>query len=183
MKKISGVIITVCMILALAGCASNRAAGPGLPPEIQRALNNVPEDVLYGLGDGFLNTVSQSRTQAAARARAEISRTMNTMVDDMIRDYQASSEVDRAAALSFQENITVSLSRSTLNGSQIVAQAQDSDGRWWAVVYLSKADVAREITMAASQAQQRLAIPAMASFDAEARMNEAFERAVSEGRM
>jgi len=179
MKKI-GVIITVCLVLALVGCASSGAAN-GLPPEIQRAIRNAPEDVLFGIGNANMATLSQSRTMAATRARAEISRSMNSMIDDMVRDYTASSEVDRAAALAFQENITVALSRSTLNGSQIVEQTSDKEGNWWCVVYLSKADVAREITQA--QAAARLAVPAMASFDAEARMNEAFDKAAKEGRL
>ena len=46
-------------------------------------------------------------------------------------------------------------------------------------MHLSKTSVAREINQA--QAAARLAIPAMASFDAEARMNEAFEQAKKEG--
>jgi len=41
-------------------------------------------------------------------------------------------------------------------------------------MYLSKANVAREISQA--QAAARLKVPAMASFDAEKRMNEAFEQ-------
>ena len=43
----------------------------------------------------------------------------------MIRDYQASSEVDPGSALSFQENITVTLSKSTLVGSSVVGEDED----------------------------------------------------------
>jgi hypothetical protein len=46
-------------------------------------------------------------------------------------------------------------------------------------MYLSKANVTREISQA--QAAARLAVPAMASFDAERRMNEAFEQVKQEG--
>jgi hypothetical protein len=97
----------------------------------------------------------------------------------MVRDYTASSEVDRSAALSFQENITVQLSRSNLSGAVIQVEDQDKEGNWWVVMYLSKTNVAREISQA--QAAAKLAVPAMASFDAERRMNEAFEQARREG--
>jgi len=99
---------------------------------------------------------------------------MNSMVDDMIRDYQASSEVDPQAALSFQENITVTLSRADVSGARAVEIYNDIDGTVWVVVVMDKSNVVREITQAQSAA--RLAVPAMASFDAEARMNEAFAR-------
>jgi succinylglutamate desuccinylase len=104
---------------------------------------------------------------------------MNSMVRNMVRDYTASSEVDPQAALAFQENITVTLSQSDLKGAVIVNEEPDKDGQWWCVMHLSKANVAREIGQA--QAAARLAVPAMASFDAEARMNEAFEQAAREG--
>jgi hypothetical protein len=100
---------------------------------------------------------------------------MNSMVQNMVRDYTASSEVDPEAALSFQENITVTLSKSNLSGAVVQVEDQDNDGQWWCVMYLSRTNVAREISQA--QAAARLAVPAMASFDAEARMNEAFDRA------
>ena len=46
-------------------------------------------------------------------------------------------------------------------------------------MHLSKANAAREITQA--QTAAKLAVPAMSSFDAEQRMNEAFEQAKKEG--
>jgi hypothetical protein len=114
-------------------------------------------------------------TVSATRARAEISRQMNTMIQDMVRDYQASSEVDRSAAISFQENITVALSKSTLTGSRIVDADFDDSGACWTVVQLGKSNVVQEINQA--QAQAKLSVPAMASFNAEDRMNAAFDRA------
>jgi hypothetical protein len=121
-----------------------------------------------------MGTVAQSRNIAATRARAEISNAMDSMVKNMVRDYTASSEVDPDAALAFQENITVTLSKSNLSGAVIQFEERENSGQWWVVMYLSKANVAREISQA--QAAARLAVPKMASFDAEQRMNEAFEQ-------
>ena len=174
MKKISGVVFALCLVVILAGCATTS----GIPDKIEKARKNAPEDVLVGIGNAKMGTVAQSRNIAATRARAELSNGMNSIVSNMVRDYTASSEVDPQAAIAFQENITVTLSRSNVSGAQIIAEDEDKDGNWWCVLYLSKADVVREITQA--QAAARLTVPAMASFNAEDRMNEAFDRLKAE---
>ena len=180
MKKIVGVIAVLCIALVIVGCGSNPKppASRGMPNNIANARRNAPEDVLVGIGNAKMGTVAQSRNIAATRARAEISNTMDVMVKNMVRDYTASSEVDPGAALAFQENITVTLSKSNLSGAVIQVEEPDDDGQWWCVMWLSKANVTREISQA--QAAARLAVPAMASFDAEARMNQAFEQAKKE---
>jgi len=179
MKKIIGLIFALCVVSALVGCASKPPASSGMPPNVANARRNAPEDVLVGIGNARMGTVAQSRNIAATRARADISNSMNSMVQNMVRDYTASSEVDPQAALAFQENITVTLSKSNLSGAVIQFEEPDKDGEWWVVMYLSKANVVKEISQA--QAAARLAVPAMASFDAERRMNEAFEQARKEG--
>jgi len=179
MKKLVQIIFALCVVLAFGGCASKPPASSGMPPDVANARRNAPEDVLVGIGNAKMGTVAQSRNIAATRARTEISNSMNSMVQNMVRDYTASSEVDPQAALAFQENITVTLSKSNLSGAVIQFEEPDSDGQWWCVMYLSKANVVKEISQA--QAAARLAVPAAASFDAERRMNEAFEQARKEG--
>ena len=176
MKKIMAFITALSFVMILYSCASTGTGG--LPPSIANARRNAPEDVLVGIGSANMATVAQSRNIAATRARAEISNTLNVMVQNMVRDYTASSEVDPGAVLAFQENITVTLSKSTLSGAVIQFEEPDEYGQWWVVIYLSKTNVAQEINQA--QAAARLAVPAMASFDAEARMNEAFGTAKQE---
>jgi len=179
MKKIIGITAVLCLLLAFFGCASKPPASTGMPPNVSNARRNAPEDVLVGIGTAKMGTVSQSMNVAATRARADLSNSMQVLVKNMVRDYTASSEVDPNAALSFQENITVTLSKADLSGAVIMFDEQDKAGNWWTVMYLSKANVAREISQA--QAAARLAVPAMASFDAEKRMNEAFEQLKKEG--
>jgi len=184
MKKIVTVIMALLLVMAFLGCGStpkatadqgnDRNVPNSFPDFVKKAVRNAPEDALIGIGTAKLASLSQSRTVAATRARAEISRQMNTMVQDMVRDYQASSEVDPGAAISFQENMTVALSKSTLTGASIVDEDGDPNGNWWVVVMLNKSNVVNEINQA--QAAARLAVPAMASFNAEARMNAAFDR-------
>jgi hypothetical protein len=179
MKKLIGILFIVCLVFS--GCRSKPPVSRGMPPEAANARRDAPEDVLVGIGNAKMGTVAQSRNIAATRARAEISNAMNSMVSNMVRDYTASSEVDRQAALAFQENITVTLSRSNLSGATVQWDGPDKTDTemWWCVMHLDKAHVVNEISQA--QAAARLAVPAMASFDAEKRMNEAFEQARKEG--
>ena len=180
MKKLVGIFTIFCLLLAFFGCASKPPASSGMPSNnIANARRNAPADVLVGIGDAKMGTDSQSRNIAATRARTEISNSMNSLVRNMVRDYTASSEVDPKAALSFQESITVTLSKSDLSGAVVEFEERQKDGHWWVVMYLSKANVAKEISQA--QAAARLAVPEMASFDAEQRMNDAFEQLKKEG--
>jgi len=180
MKKIFGVVLLLCAALVLFGCATKKPpVSGGMPFNVANARRNAPEDVIVGIGNAKAATVAQSRNIAATRARAEISNVMDSMVKNMVRDYTASSEVDPQSALAFQENITVTLSKSNISGAVIINEEPDSDGQWWCVMHLSKANLVKEITQA--QAAAKLAVPAMSSFDAEKRMDEAFEQARKEG--
>jgi hypothetical protein len=179
MKKFFVVILSLCAALILFGCASKPPASSGMPTRVANARRDAPEDVIVGIGNAKMGTVAQSRNIAATRARAEISNIMDSIVKNMVRDYTATSEVDRQAAVAFQENITVTLSKADLSGAVIWFEETDKDGQYWCVMHLGKADIVKEISQA--QASARLAVPAMASFDAERRMNEAFEQLLKEG--
>jgi hypothetical protein len=174
MKKFCGMIAFLCLLLAFFGCASKPPASGGMPPNVANARRNAPEDVLVGIGSAKLGLKSQTRIIAANRARQEIATSMSSMVKSMIRDYTASSEVDPQAALAFQENITVTLSKADLSGATIQFEEPDDEGYWWVVMYLNKANVVKEISQA--QAEARLRVGALASFDAEKRMNDGFEQ-------
>jgi hypothetical protein len=185
MKKIIG--LCVALALGLFSCAStgNSGSRPAVtaaaerkisgrvPDFVRNAVKNAPENALVGIGTAKLASISQSRTIAATRARAEISRQLDTVIRDMVRDYQASSEVDPASALAFQENITLALSQSRMQGASVVEEDMDDNGSYWCVVMLTKGEAAREVNQATAQA--KLGVPAAASFDAEKRMHESFD--------
>ena len=151
--------------------------GDELPHIVRNARRNAPEDVLVGIGMARLTTQSQSRAMAESRARGEIARVMDTMVQQMIRDYTARSAIAYSTVLAFQEDISVQLSRARLQGAVIVDTAF-INGNYYVVMHLSKANVVNEINQA--QAAARLRVPQMASFNAGQRINEAFARAVVE---
>jgi len=191
MKRI--LIVSVCLLAAFmaTSCASSGGAKGGaspasttsqsgrkvnsrIPQSIRDAMKNCPEDAIIGVGTARMASLSQSRTISATRARAELSRQLDTVVRDMVRDYTAGSEVDHSAVVSFQENITVALSQARLVGAIIVEEDEDANGNYWTAVMLSKSNAVNEIKQAV--AASKLKVPAMASFDAEARMNTAFDK-------
>jgi hypothetical protein len=186
MKRAFVSIVALLVAMMVITCATSggpsgssgtpeRKVGGGIPQFVKDALKSVPEDALIGIGTAKMGTLSLSRTAATTRARAEISRQMNTMIRDMVRDYTASSEVDPSATVSFTENITTALSESKLQGATSVMEDTDEQGNYWVVVMLSKTSTVAEINQA--QAAAKLAVPAMLSFNAEDRMNEAFAKA------
>jgi hypothetical protein len=193
-RAAAALIAALVLVLGLFACASSGSGGgnsvvqpgptsapaaperkiSGATPEfVRNAVRNTPEDALVGIGTARLASISQSRVTAATRGRAEISRQLDTVIRDMVRDYQASSEVDPTSALAFQENISLALSQSRMLGSSVVDEDMDDGGNYWCVVMLTKGEAVKEINQAAAQAKLR--VPAAASFDAERRMNEAFD--------
>jgi hypothetical protein len=147
--------------------------GGAVPQFVKDAVKNTPENALVGIGTAKLASISQSRTISGTRGRADLARQLDALIKDMVRDYQASSEVDPSSALAFQETMTVSLAQARLQGASVVDEDIDEAGNYWTVVMLSKSEVAKEINQAAAAA--KLKVPAAASFDAEARMNAAFD--------
>ena len=186
MKKIFFVFTCLLAVILTVSCVSKggmsapaadgRSIDSRIPQFVRDAVKNVPENTLIGIGTAKMASLSQSRTISSTRARAEISRQMDTIVQDMVRDYTAGSEIDHPAVLSFQENITVALSQTRLQGASIVDEDMDAAGNYWTVVALNKTSTVQEINQAIAAA--KLSVPAMASFNAEDRMNQAFDRYV-----
>ncbi|MDR1147673.1 MAG: LPP20 family lipoprotein [Spirochaetaceae bacterium] len=193
MKKsfVLGLGAAVALLLSLAGCASAPAApsgsmGKGLsgvPSFVNDAYLNASEDVLIGIGTyrigNDMTKMGTGKTFAETRARADISRQLSTIVKDMVNDYTATSEIDPSAALSFQENITQTLSKAELKGARTVKLERDDNGLLWVVMEFSKSAAANEVNQAAAAA--KLAIPAAAAFDALQRMDTAFSKEAGGG--
>ncbi|MDR1444628.1 MAG: hypothetical protein LBI94_07090 [Treponema sp.] len=189
------------MALLLMGCAGTPAAtsssssgstsspvtlSPGLsgvPAFVNDAYLNASEDVLIGIGTykigADMSKMGTGKTFAETRARTDISRQLVSIVQNMINDYTATSEIDPGAAISFQEDITQSLSKSELRGSRTIKLERDDNGLLWVVMEYSKSSAVAEVNQAANAA--RLAVPAAAAFDALSRMETAFSKAAGGG--
>jgi hypothetical protein len=191
MKKSFVLGAAVVLLLSLAGCASAPAAPSGsmskglsgVPSFVNDAYLNASEDVLIGIGTykigNDMTKMGTGKTFAETRARADLSRQLSTIVKDMVNDYTATSEIDPSAAVSFQENITQTLSKSELKGARTVKLERDDNGLLWVVMEFSKSAAANEVNQAANAA--KLAIPAAAAFDALQRMDTAFSKEAGGG--
>jgi hypothetical protein len=182
MKRIFGVIAAICLVFVFLGCASDKpatASQGGMPKWVIDAMNDKGENVIAGVGTAKLATLNQSMTASETRARTSIVRAMNSIVEFMMTDYTASSEVDTNAALAFQEEIGRTLARGQLQGAFIKVQNSDQNGQWWCVVHYPLDSASNQIRSAANSARA-LAPHAAAAFDAQGRMENAFDRASSQ---
>jgi hypothetical protein len=177
MVTMKTIIIFLGCMLALFNCASQaqttsdgRALTGGMPQFVNMAVNNAPKDVLVGVGSARIGAagLGQAQTIAEARARADISRQLNTIVKTAFTDITASSEVSSKDAVSYQESITIALSKSTLTGATIIEADRDGDNNYWVVVFLGKTSVAQEAA--------RMAAPQAQAFDALEQMDKAFDK-------
>lgn len=156
----------------------------GVPDFVNAAYLNASEDVLIGIGTYKVGSdparISTGMTYASTRARADISRQLDSIVKNMVLDYSANSELDPDAALSFQETITQALSQSELRGARPVQSQTDANGVLWVVVEYSKSSALTEAVNPAVAAA-KLAVPAATAFDALTRMDTAFNKAAAGG--
>ncbi|MDR1250485.1 MAG: hypothetical protein LBK63_14450 [Treponema sp.] len=201
MKKMFGFVLIAGMAAALSGCAST-GGSPGGPPQgspaagspaagiqgvpdfVNAAYLNASEDVLIGVGTYKVGNdparISMGMTYASTRARADISRQLDSIVKNMVIDYSANSELDPDAALSFQETITQALSKSELRGARPIQSQTDANGVLWVVVEYGKSSALTEAVNPAVAAA-KLAVPAAAAFDALSRMDTSFSKGAGGG--
>ncbi|MCL1991804.1 MAG: hypothetical protein FWG66_02520 [Spirochaetes bacterium] len=178
MKKTVFAALSASLVLVLASCggtppAQQPAVSGMMPASVQQFMASAPEDALVAIGVARFATQHQSMTMSANRARVAIAQTMDSVVQGMIRDYFGANELT-GDALSFSESISVTLTHADVSGARIAVTDMMPDGTVWSVAVLDRATATQAINQA--QVQARLAVPAMASFDAEARMQQAFSQ-------
>jgi hypothetical protein len=209
MKKFFVLSVAALVALSVAGCGTAKpvpvvvvggntpAAAPpapapsgkmnaglsGVPKFVNDAYLNASEDVLVGVGTykigNDMSKMGTGKTFAETRARADLARQLTSIVRDMVNDYTATSELDPGAAVSFQENITQSLSKAELKGARTVHLDRDDNGVLWVVMEFSKSAATTEVNQAANAA--KLAFPAAAAFNALERMDTAFSKEAGGG--
>jgi hypothetical protein len=194
MKKALTLIVAGITALVLGGCGSTTpavtgdSAGPAVllgnvPQFVNDAYMNASEDVIIGIGvykiGSDVSKTDTGMTFAQARARADITRQLTSIIKNMINDYTTTSEIDPDSVVSFQENITNILARAELRGARVVQSQTDNNGLLWVVMEYSKSAAANDYSAATAAA--RLAVPAAAAFDALTRMDTAFNKAAGGG--
>jgi hypothetical protein len=195
-------IFSIVLVAAvLAGCAgqsraTGRAETGGRASENLRAngLKDAPvfvsktyqtsaNDVLVGIGaynfGGDMSKTGMARIRAETRARTDVSRQFLTIVKNMVTDYLRASELDPDAAVSFQEGLTKTLSKSDLSEARVIQWGADKDGIMWVVVQYDKAAASAELNKAVNTVVQR--VPQVADFDVQGRMDTSFNKKAGGG--
>lgn len=140
----------LAVVVATAGCGKNvTTPDEQLPNEFAGAPVWVLEGCsvywgedggarLCGVGDAKIGrSMSIARTKATSRARTEISRTLETKVENMVKDFQE-QVTDGESEMTAEQfsTTTVSLSKSTLNGTSIQQTWVSSTGQLYILVAL-----------------------------------------------
>jgi len=168
LREFFRMILFLCAALVLFDCASNPSTltSDEMPPNIANATKNASEDVLVGVGRAKFDTVSQSRSVAADRAREQIVNSMVAIFKNFVLDFSVTSDAYLNAANEFNEYITAA-SKSIVSDAVIVREEQDNAGQWWCVMYMDKASVTKVINNAQAAGMR-------AKLDAAKQMDEAF---------
>ena len=171
-------LIGITVMTFSIGCSSQtvrRTFSEDVPDVVRKAVNSAPKDALIGIGKAP-ETGMMADTMAETRARASISRQVNTMMREMVRMYAADGGINDTTAISFEERITVALSKTTLRGSVIICEAREA-GNYWTAVMIRKDDAFREITRVQEEAKSTE--PDMGPVDITINMNQVYDSAVS----
>ena len=140
---------------AVPAAAPARRTTRNVPDFVRTAMQGAPKDELVGVGMAVskdLSTEQSAMEQAESRARASISRQLQTVVQNRIVDHRRTSEADPAAVISYQETTIKTLSESRLLGAKVVDAEFDDSSRYWVIVRMSTAEGAQEIKRASSAA-------------------------------
>jgi hypothetical protein len=147
MKKALIMVWVLALAFTAFGCKSDGQERLAKDPTIPSIVANPPtaEDAIFGVGGAKMGNANLSLQAADARARADLSTKLSTYVEAMIVDYARSAGTDNnQASLTFYESISRQLTNATLTGVEVVQREQTSDGTYWTLVRMSKADAARQ---------------------------------------
>jgi cbb3-type cytochrome oxidase subunit 3 len=145
MKKVAVMLICLLAVLAAACNSTSKARTTVQDPNTPEWLNDFPpEDVLWGIGTAKQSSEAMSMTMAESRARQNIAFQLNTEVQAMITDYaRDAGTTDNQASLQLAETVGRQLTQTTLSGVSPLKRWKASDGTWWYLVQLKKADAAQ----------------------------------------
>ena len=89
------------------------------PQFVRDAAENAPNDAFVGIGTARSASLSMARTTAATRARADISRQIDTTVEN-----------------SEDGTVILTVSKAELTDSKIIGEDLDDEGNYWVVVMM-----------------------------------------------
>jgi hypothetical protein len=140
--RMLGMVAVLLALMAFVGCATaptTTSTAPhlvgGYPKSIQDAVAAVPDGYFVGVGYTESKTAA-SKSIAATRARAAIAQQLETVIKNMVEDYNASSEAHDDLE-SFQSEITVAVTQANLVGNREIGFFVDENNIVWVAIRYS----------------------------------------------
>lgn len=154
MNKLITSIFFSMLILACSGPKSSGSTE-------QRRSSDMPEwflmpptaeDAFYGVGMAKKQNPSLAKKVATARARTEVSSSINVKVSSMVKDFMQESGLgETAQALEFSESVTKQVTENSLQGSVIKDAYVAKDGTIYIIVEYSLSQVKENALNAANR--------------------------------
>ncbi len=159
MKK--SILASISIILLFSGCASTSNNEIPKQKDVPDWYLSPPkyEDKFVGVGDAQRPQMSLSKTVATTRARAEITRSVETKISDLVKDFQQATGIaSGASGEEFNSTVTKSVSSQTLKGS-VIEKTEIINGRVFVMVIYDVEKVrAAAIQAARAEAQKDQAL-------------------------
>jgi len=179
-KSVFTIALTVAVFLATVSTAF------AIPPSVQEARRNAQaQNLVTGVGEARHQNATVSRNAATISARAGIARELEVIVSTVQRLHMTAFEINHCSVTqTFFDDVTTSIAESRLQGSTVIHEHREPDGRHWVVMALSRENAVAEISRAATAAETTVApavrlspldLGRLSAMDAIRRMDEALE--------
>ncbi len=133
MKKLLIIMLLIPLVFSLMDCGKKP---PTKMKDIPEWYLNTPsaEDAIYGAGDASKKSLALAKKVADARARDQVSSTIETKVNNMVKDFLQESGLGQdAEALEFSSSVSKQVSANVLNFCEIVKrEVKTEDGGYHA---------------------------------------------------
>jgi len=145
MKKLMVMIAVLTAALFIAGCATS---GPTVSDKLSEAKSNAPAGVLIGQGSAKEGSKEAAEKKAKDRALFALVKGINFIAGDIVDDAVTAGRLTTADATELKQKVSAALTRSALNRAVKVDSGTIGKDEAWAVYYMDKADVLKEIEQA-----------------------------------
>ena len=160
MKNIIAITFVGLFLIGCAGSKSGTSEDMKMGRDVPKwAGGQTAEDAFYGVGFAKKQNPALAKKAAAARARTEISESVNIKVTSMMKDFMQESGIgETAQALEFTESVTKQVTSNSLQGSVIEDTYFANDGSVWVLVAYSLDNTRKNALNAAKAANREEAL-------------------------
>jgi len=145
MKKLIVTIAALTAALFIAGCATS---GPTVSDKLSEAKSSAPAGTLIGQGSAKESSKEAAEKKAKDRAYFALVKGITFIAKDIIDDAVTAGRLATGDADALKLNVQNAIARSALNRAVKVDAGTIGKDEAWAVYYMEKADVLKEIDAA-----------------------------------